>query len=483
MRLPSNMDLYYGGTWHIPNGGYAPTFDPASGRVLADAPVANATDVDSCVESAWSAFPSWRTSAAVTRAAALRQIAKVIRSNIADVAMLDSANNGNPVAIIGRNLEYAVDLVDYFATLALEIKGSTYPNTPGALRFSVREPFGVCARLVAYNHPAMFFVAKLAPAIATGNCVVMKAPDQAPLSSLLLMELLDGILPPGVLNLVTGGRECGEALTAHPKVAMVTLIGGPQTGRSIMRTAADRLKRVLLELGGKNALIAYPDADLHATASAAVAGMSFAWCGQSCGSTSRLFLHESIHDQVLEEVLEAARRFVPGVPTKPQTTMGALISRVHLERVMSFIESGVREGARLVLGGKRPASAELQAGNFLEPTIFADVRPEMRIAREEIFGPVLSVLRWSDEEEMLAAVNGVDYGLTAAVFTGNTAHGLALANRIEAGCIGINNIAFHALGSPFGGYKQSGIGREECIEELLEFTQLKTLSVSLGGTG
>jgi len=482
MRLPSNMNLYYGGSWHVPSGGSAPTLNPATGKKLADAPVANAVDVDHCVEAAWRAFPGWRASTPETRAAALRQIANVIRENIADVATLESANNGNPVAVIGGNLQYAANLVDYFATLALEIKGSTYPGAPSALRFSVREPFGVCARLVAYNHPAVFLATKLAPAIAAGNCVVMKAPDQAPLSSLLLIELLEGILPSGVLNLVAGGRACGEALTVHPKVAMVTLIGGAQAGRSIMRASADRLKRILLELGGKNALIVYPGANLDAAASAAVAGMSFASCGQSCGSTSRLFLHESVHDEMLARVIEAARRFAPGIPTKIETTMGALISRAHLERVMTFIERGVEEGGRLVLGGKRPMNPELQDGNFLEPTIIADVKPEMQIARDEIFGPVLCVLRWKDEEELLSAVNGVDYGLTAAVYTNDTAHGLAIASRLEAGCVGINNITFHALGSPFGGYKQSGIGREECIEELLEFTQLKTISVSLGAS-
>jgi len=474
------MKVYYGGAWHQPHGGYAPTFNPATNQPLVDAPIADAIDVDRAVDAATSAFRTWRATTPETRSAALRRVAAIIRDNIPELALMDAANNGNPVSLIAKNLEYGVALVEYFATLALEAKGSTYPGPRHSLRFSVREPYGVCARLAAYNHPALFLAAKLAPVIATGNCVIMKAPDQAPLSSMLLIELIQDILPPGVLNLLTGGRACGEALAKHPDVPVVTLIGGASTGRAIMRTSADRLKRLLLELGGKNALVVYPSADLNAAATAAVAGMNFGGCGQSCGSMSRLFLHESIHDQVLEEVIAASRLMVPGIPTRAETNMGALVSKTHVDRVMSLIERGVSEGARLVLGGTRSTAEELQKGNFLGPTIFTDVMPHMEIAREEIFGPVLSVFRWNEEEEMLAAVNGVDYGLTASVYTGDVGQGLQACARINAGCIGVNSIAFHSLGSPFGGYKQSGIGREECIEELYEFTQMKTYSVSLG---
>lgn len=480
MRMPANRKLFYGGQWHSALGGLAGTVNPATGESLGEAANANAEDVDRCVAAAWAAFPSWSRTSPTERAASLRQAATILRANSYDIALLDSANNGNPVDIIVRNLEYAAGLVDYFAGLVLELKGHTYPGAPGAMRLSVREPIGVCVRLVAYNHPAMFLAAKFAPAAVAGNCVIMKAPDQAPLSSLLLVELLEKVFPAGVLNLLTGGPGCGEALVAHPRTPMVTLIGGAQTGRAIVRSSADRLKRVLLELGGKNAFIVYPDADIEAASSAAVQGMSFAWCGQSCGSTSRLFLYDSIHDAVLERVIAKARAFVPGIPTNSGTSMGALVSQAHRERVLQYIERGRAQGARLVAGGRPPEDPQLRGGAFLEPTIFADVTPEMQIAREEIFGPVLSVLRWHDEDEMLGWVNGVDYGLTAAVYSGDVARGLRAARRIEAGCIAVNNLAFHALGSPFGGYKQSGIGREECFEELLEFTQLKTINVDLG---
>ena len=480
MRLPKNLRLYYGGQWHVPHGGYAPTFNPATNTALAEAPVADAKDVDACVQAARRAFPAWRAATPESRCEVLCKIAQVIRAHIPALALLDSANNGNPVSFIARNLEYAVGLIEYFAALALEVKASTYPTAANLLRFSVREPYGVCARLVAYNHPALFLAAKLAPALAAGNCVVMKAPDQAPLSSLLLLELIQEVVPPGVVNLLTGTRECGEALTRHPEVPMVTLIGGASTGRAIMRSASDGLKRVLLELGGKNALVVYPSADLDAAAAAAVSGMSFGWAGQSCGSTSRLFLHEDIYDRVLDKVIEGATRFVPGIPTKPETTMGALISQTHLTRVLDYIACAKEQGAKLVSGGTRPQAEELENGNFVTPTIFSEVTPSMTVATEEIFGPVLSVLRWRDEERMITGVNGVEYGLTTALYTGDTAEGLRAAAHIQAGCIGINSMAFHSLGSPFGGYKQSGIGREECLEEMLEFTQLKTYAVEIG---
>jgi betaine-aldehyde dehydrogenase len=307
----------------------------------------------------------------------------------------------------------------------------------------------------------------------------MKPPAQAPLSAYRMMELIDGILPPGVLNVVTGGKLCGEALTAHPLIPVVTLIGSVPTGRAIAKSAVGLLKHVGLELGGKNALIVYPDADLERAIEGAVRGMNFTWCGQSCGSTSRLFLHESVHDEVLAGVVEAAKRFKPGIPTEMDTTMGAIISKAQWDRIMSYIELGKKEGARLLTGGKAPVDPRLANGFFIEPTIFADVTMDMRIAKEEIFGPVLSVLRWRDEEEMFEQVNRVEYGLTAAIYTTNLARAHRAAGRVEAGFVWINNSASHFLGSPFGGFKQSGNFREESIDELLSFTQIKNINLTL----
>ena len=347
------------------------------------------------------------------------------------------------------------------------------------MNFSVREPLGVVGRIIPFNHPFMFAAGKSGAPLAAGNTVVLKPPEQAPLSALRLAELIDGILPPGVWNVVPGGREVGQVLSSHPDVAMVALIGSVPTGRAVMKAASDTLKPVLLELGGKNALIAYPDADLEAVSAAVVDGMNFTWCGQSCGSTSRAFVHEKIYDAVLERAAESIKRYKPGDPTDPATTMGSIINQVQYDRVLKYIAAGKEDGARLVSGGKRPDDPKLAKGLFIEPTIFADVNMGMRIGKEEIFGPVLSVFKWKDEAEMLAQVNQVEYGLTCSIWTSDltTAHRTAAA--VEAGYVWINEVSKHFLGAPFGGYKQSGVGREECIEELIRFTREKNIHVNL----
>jgi betaine-aldehyde dehydrogenase len=291
--------------------------------------------------------------------------------------------------------------------------------------------------------------------------------------------LIDGILPPGVFNVVPGGKEVGAALASHPGVAMVALIGSVPTGRAVMRAAADTLKPVMLELGGKNALIAYPDADPDEVAGAVIGGMNFTWCGQSCGSTSRAFIHEKIYEAVLARVKERIKHFKPGIPTDPATTMGAIVSKTQFDRVMSYIASAKQEGARLLTGGVPPSDPALQKGFYVEPTVFADVTMTMRIAREEIFGPVLGILKWSDEAKMLEEVNMVEYGLTASIWTNDisTAHRTAAA--VEVGFVWINEVGKHFLGVPFGGVKQSGIGREEGFDEMLAFTQEKNIHVRI----
>jgi len=268
-------------------------------------------------------------------------------------------------------------------------------------------------------------------------------------------------------------------LAGHAGIDALALIGSVGTGRAVLRAAADTIKPVLLELGGKNALIAYPDTDPEEVAAAVVAGMNFAWCGQSCGSTSRAFLHADIHDEVLTRVRERCADFRPGLPTDPATTMGAVISKAHQDRVLGFIESARNDGARLLCGGGPPADPVLAGGFYVEPTVFADVTPEMRIAREEIFGPVLAVFRWHDEAAMLAEVNRTDYGLTCAIWTNDlgTAHRTAMA--VDAGYVWINEVGRHFLGAPFGGVKQSGLGREECLGELLAFTREKNIHVNV----
>lgn len=480
--LPTQRGLFYGGAWHIPlSGVFAPTSNPAYNERITDTPVADAADVDAAVVAAHAAFPAWAATTPVERGRYLRRAAAILRENAQALALLDSLNNGNPVSALAMDAGFAADCLDYFAGLATEIKGETIPMGKGNLNYTVQEPLGVIARIVAYNHPFMFAAARLAAPLAAGNTVVIKSPDQAPLSLLRLAELVGNIFPPGVVNFLCGGRECGDALGRHPLVRKVTLIGGVPTGKAVMKTASDSLKPVLLELGGKNALIAFPDADKEKLVNGIIAGMNFTWSGQSCGSTSRVFLHESIHDEILERVAALLpQRHTPGIPTEPTTTMGSLVSRAQLEKVIGYVEKGLQDGGRLVCGGRQPTDPALKDGFFYEATVFADMQPHMRLAREEVFGPIMSVFKWHDEDALFTQVNDLDFGLTGSIWTRDldTAH--RAARRMETGYVWINNVSQHFVGAPFGGVKQSGIGREECFAELLEFTYTKNINLKFG---
>ena len=460
-------------------GGYRDTFNPATGESLGPAAEANAADVHAAVTAAAQGFEVWKKIKPLERAAMLKKMATVLRENAFELAMLDAANCGNPIAEMQRDALIAAAQIDFYAGLATEVKGETIPMGEGILNYSVREPYGVCARIVAYNHPIMFTAAKMAPPLVAGNAVIMKPPHQAPLSSLRMMELLDGILPAGVLNIITGGTEAGQALVQHPKIPRLALIGSVPTGRAIAKAAAEQLKHVSLELGGKNACIVYPDADLEKAIRGAVNGMNFTWCGQSCGSTSRLFVHASVYDAVLKGLLEAIQIYKPGIPTDMATTMGCIVSQQQHEKIMSYIALGQQEGATLAFGGKRPSDPALAKGWFVEPTVFTGVTQNMRLANEEIFGPVLSVLKWSDESSMIEQVNAVEYGLTASIWTQNLATAHRTAARVQAGFVWVNQVGSHFIGASFGGYKQSGIGREEGFDELLTYTQHKNIHVVL----
>lgn len=477
--LPQHRDLYYGGAWHRPQGGYLDTFNPATGESLGPAAEANSADVDAAVRAAQQGFAIWRGMKPLERAGLLKKVAQVLRDNAFELALLDAANCGNPIIEMQRDALIASAQIDYYAGLATEVKGETLPMGDGILNYTLREPYGVCARIVAYNHPIMFTAAKMAPPLIAGNAVIMKPPYQAPLSSYRMMELIDGILPPGVLNILSGGMACGQALVNHPDVPRLALIGSVPTGRAIARAGAERLKHVTLELGGKNACIIYPDADMDKAIPAAVNGMNFTWCGQSCGSTSRLFLHESIHDQVVEGMLKAIRHYQPGIPTDMATTMGCIVSQQQHEKIMSYIALGQQEGATLAYGGQRPSDPALAKGWFVQPTVFTNVTQKMRLANEEIFGPVLSVIKWRDEAEMIEQVNAVEYGLTASIWTQNLTTAHRTAARVQAGFVWVNHVGSHFIGASFGGYKQSGIGREEGFDELLTYTQHKNVHVVL----
>ena len=477
--LPTQRTLFYGGAWHDPKAGVSEdVMNPATGESLGRAAVADRDDVAAAVASAVAGFKEWRQVKLAERVAIVRQAADIIRRNGERIALTDSADSGGPFKRMIRDADGGADTLELFAGLATELKGSTIPFEYNGLNYSLRQPLGVVVRINAYNHPFLFCAQKAAAPLVAGNSVIIKPPVQAPLSSLLFAELIGHLFPAGVINVLSGGRECGEAMVEHPKVAMVGLIGSVETGKAIARAAAGTLKKVSLELGGKNALIAYPDADPAKVAAGAVQGMNFTWCGQSCGSTSRIFLHEDIHDEVVQRIKELVSKIRFGIPTDPSTEMGCMINQAQLEKTRTYVRYGQEEGATLVAGGKDPTEAQFAKGHFYPPTIFADVTPAMRIAREEIFGPVMSILKWRDEEEMLETVNDSDLGLTASIWTEGVRNAQRAASRVEAGYVWVNGSSTHYLGSPFGGFKQSGLGREESIDELFSCTQLKSVNIN-----
>jgi len=478
--MPRHLALYYGGGWHTALGGTQPTFNPANSQALAEVAVANSQDIDAAVQAAQQGFKAWAGVNNIERGKMLREIGQRLRANAEELAWLDSVNTGNPIREMIKDVGFAAAHLDYYSGFVHELKGETIPTADGGLNYTVREPLGVVARIAAYNHPLMFTAAKLAPVLVAGNSVVMKAATQAPLSSLRMAEIIDGVLPAGVFNLVTGGHECGDSLVRHPLVRKVALIGSIETGAAILRSAADKIMPVTLELGGKNPLVICADAPVEKAVLAAIQGMNFTWAGQSCGSTSRCFVHASLYDQVVEGICKLLPQLHRcGVPTDQATTMGCLISQAQFDKVMRYIDIAGSEGARLVAGGKRPVDPVIANGWFVEPTVFADVTRDMRIFREEVFGPILSIIKWDDEEQLIADVNCVDYGLTASIYTQHLATAHRLARRVESGYVWINTTGAHYLGVPFGGYKKSGMGREEGFEEVLSYTQIKNVHVAL----
>jgi betaine-aldehyde dehydrogenase len=479
-EFPTHHSIYYGGGWHdATDGAGFDTINPGNGNVLARIVDAGSGDVDHAVEAAYEGYLIWRDVAPLERARIMREAADIFRRHADELALIESINGGNPVSETRLDVMTAATSWDFFAGLVTELKGSSIPMGPQATNFSVLEPRGVVLRIAPFNHPFLFSAGRLAAPLAAGNSVVVKPPEQAPLSALRMAELIGGLFPPGVINVVPGQRETGAALVAHRRVAMVSLTGSVATGKAVMREAASTLKPVLLELGGKNALIAYEDVDPAIAASAIVRGMNFTWSGQSCGSTSRAFVHQDIYEEVLKLIPRYTSVHVPGIPSDPKTTMGAICSKAQHTRVLSFIRAGYDDGARLLIGGNVPTNPELAGGFFIEPTVFVDVTQSMRIAREEIFGPVVCVLPWSNEEEMLRDVNSVEYGLTCSIWTDRLERAHRVAKKVEAGFVWINEVGKHFLGAPFGGYKQSGIGREECFGELVGYSQEKNVHVNI----
>jgi aldehyde dehydrogenase (NAD+)/betaine-aldehyde dehydrogenase len=411
----------------------------------------------------------------------MRAFGDALRKRADEILYVEVADTGNTITPMRGDVGMAVDSLDYYAGLIHELKGETIPATHENLHITLREPYGIVARIAPFNHPLMFAVARTAAALAAGNAAIVKPPETSPLSAMILAEVAQKALPPGVFNIVTGdGPSVGDAIVRHPGIKRIAFIGSPGTGRAIQRSAAETaVKHVTLELGGKNPLIAFPDVDPDVVADAAVRGMNFSWQGQSCGSTSRLLLHSDIYDAVLNCVVERVRALKLGDPSDPSTGMGPVNSRAQYEKVFSFFASAAADGARLMTGGKRPSGAVFAKGFWVEPTVYAGVEPGTRLWREEVFGPILSVGRWQTFDEAVEKANSTEYGLTAAVWTNNLRDALSMIRRVHAGHTWVNGCSNHFLGVPFGGVKNSGVGREEGIEEMFSYTETKTINIML----
>ncbi len=453
------------------------------GEVIAHVPRAGAADVDRAVRAAHAAFPAWRAMAPRDRGRILTRIADDLDAAVEDLARLCASETGNAIRTQTRpEAKTTADLLRYFGGLGGELKGETIPIGETNFSYTRREPWGVVAAIVPWNVPMLISAWKLAPALLAGNTVVLKPSASAPLAALALARICDRHLPKGVLSVVTGtGDEVGTPLAAHPLVAKISFTGNTETGKAILRAAADRILPVTLELGGKSPQIVFPDSDSDRTADGVIAGMRFARQGQSCTAGSRLFVHQTVFDPFLDRLSAKLRKMKVGDPLDEASDIGAIVSRQQFESVCRYIDEGTKQsGARTIVGGLPPKSGPLAKGYYIEPTVFASERNDWRLAREEIFGPVLVAIPWTDEADAIRMANDSHYGLAAYVWCNDITKALRTAHALDAGWIQVNQGGGQVIGQPYGGYKQSGLGRENSLEGMLEsFTQRKTVNVNL----
>lgn len=458
--------------------------NPATGETLTTVERGEAAEVDAAVKAARSAFESgpWPRMSAQEREKILWRIAELIEKHRDELALLESLNTGKTLREArSGDLKPASDIFYYYAGWARKYHGEVIPVDGPYLNYTLREPVGVVGMITAWNYPMLLAAWKIAPALATGNTMVVKPSELTPLTTLRLAELChEAGVPEGVVNVVTGfGPEAGEALARNMGVDKIAFTGSIRTARALLKASAEsNLKRVSLELGGKSPNVIFPDADLEAAVPAAFWAI-YANKGEVCSAGSRLLLHKDIYDEFIERLVEKAKKMKVGNPLDPATEMGAQISQAQLDRILGYIQSGREQGAKLLCGGERDAEAEKARGFFCKPTVFGDVKPEMKIAQEEIFGPVLAAMKFQNEDEAVAIANGTIYGLVSAVWTKDIQRAHRLAREIRAGVVWINTYNGFDSASPFGGYKQSGFGREQGMHALESYTQVKSVWVAL----
>ncbi len=480
LELPT-LKLFIDGKHVDPvEGGTIPVINPATGEKICDAPASSAKDVDLAVKAARRAFESgpWRTMSPKQRGRLIRKFAELLWERREQMALLESANNGKTFREALRgDVGPGANTLAYFADWADKICGEVLPVAGPFLTYALREPVGVVGAIVPWNYPTCLACWKLGPALAAGCTVVLKPSEYTPLTALKLGELAkEANLPDGVLNVVPGyGDPAGEALARHPEVDKISFTGSTRTARRLLHASGDtNLKKLTLELGGKSPQIILPDADYRAAIEACFWGI-FSNKGEICNAGSRVLVHEKAYDELVGQLADRAKRMVVGDPLDPKTEMGAQVSKRQLETILGYIQSGKEQGAKLLAGGDRDTDGAKAKGFFVQPTVFADVKPSMRIAQEEIFGPVLSCLRFSDESSAVDIANGTPYGLAASIWTRDIAKAHAIAKRLKSGVVWINCFNEFDDAAPFGGYKESGWGKDLSHHALDGYLQIKAV--------
>jgi betaine-aldehyde dehydrogenase len=453
------------------------SINPVNEELIGTVPRASADDVERAYQAAKRAQAEWAETDMGHRIKVMNEFARDLDSRKEEIAELEVRDTGNTVGPMRQDVVTAADRIRLYAGLGYELKGETIPATASGMHITVREPYGVVGRIIPFNHPIGFAASRLAPALVAGNSILIKPPEQSPLSACILAEMCKEHFPAGLVNILTGEGATGEAIVKHPHIKRIAFIGSVPTGMRIQNAASEvAIKNVSLELGGKNPLIACPDADIDQVATAAIRGMNFAWQGQSCGSTSRILLHESLHDAVVAKMVEKLGALRIGDPLDPNVNMGPMNSKKQYDRVMMLIQEAKDQGAECLVGGGRPTGPEFERGYWVQPTLFRSVNTSMNIAKTEVFGPVVSVFKWSELDEALEIANDVDYGLTASIYTNDFATAMYLSRKVNVGYVWINGTNTHFRNVPYGGFKNSGVGREEGLDELLSYTELKAIN-------